>query len=392
MHHSNDISPHYQKSVDKCTQGWTPIFNRIEDFGSLLGFLRAEPFEKASYFNLRVTKSVEKGHPKGIELLRKLVQATSLRRTKDIIAHELNLPTCHKPICEVRFTDKERQLYDVLKNSFAAILSSEATSTTSSIFQTVLRLRQFCNHGLDLLPQNVRDFIEDSTSGELSSHNLNIIDGVCSNCGQPEQDGTNRVDLPFFLDCGHNVCAGCRDILAAIKDNSQPGCVACQQYMERGPRTSCQPSSKVLGLLQNIKEDHENSENQHLKSVVFCCWTSMLDLVSVALQGEHQNFSRIDGSMSESARREAIDKFRSDGNCNILLASIGSAGTYLDMTVASRIHLLEPQWTPMAEAQALDRVHRIGQKKEVIARRYVVKDSIEEARKATCPISFRCQY
>ncbi|KAK1969580.1 hypothetical protein LY78DRAFT_571797, partial [Colletotrichum sublineola] len=118
--------------------------------------------------------------------------------------------------------------------------------------------------------------------------------------------------------------------------------------------------------------------------VVFCCWTSMLDLVSVALQGEHQNFSRIDGSMSESARREAIDKFRSDGNCNILLA--------LDMTVASRIHLLEPQWTPMAEAQALDRVHRIGQKKEVIARRYVVKDSIEEARKATCPISFRCQY
>jgi SWI/SNF-related matrix-associated actin-dependent regulator of chromatin subfamily A3 len=50
----------------------------------------------------------------------------------------------------------------------------------------------------------------------------------------------------------------------------------------------------------------------------------------------------------------------------------------LDLTVASRVHLLEPQWNPMAEEQALDRVHRLGQTQEVIAIRYVVKDSIEE--------------
>jgi SWI/SNF-related matrix-associated actin-dependent regulator of chromatin subfamily A3 len=50
----------------------------------------------------------------------------------------------------------------------------------------------------------------------------------------------------------------------------------------------------------------------------------------------------------------------------------------LDLTVASRVHLLEPQWNPMAEEQALDRVHRLGQTREVIATRYVVRDSIEE--------------
>ena len=50
----------------------------------------------------------------------------------------------------------------------------------------------------------------------------------------------------------------------------------------------------------------------------------------------------------------------------------------LDLTAASRVHLLEPQWSPMAEQQALDRVHRIGQKREVVATRYIVKDSIEE--------------
>lgn len=52
--------------------------------------------------------------------------------------------------------------------------------------------------------------------------------------------------------------------------------------------------------------------------------------------------------------------------------------TRLDLTVASHVHLLEPQWSPMAEEQALDRVHRMGQLQEVVATRYVVKNSIEE--------------
>lgn len=50
----------------------------------------------------------------------------------------------------------------------------------------------------------------------------------------------------------------------------------------------------------------------------------------------------------------------------------------LNLTVASRVYLMEPQWNPMVEQQALDRLHRIGQKKEVITTRYIIKDSIEE--------------
>jgi SWI/SNF-related matrix-associated actin-dependent regulator of chromatin subfamily A3 len=41
---------------------------------------------------------------------------------------------------------------------------------------------------------------------------------------------------------------------------------------------------------------------------------------------------------------------------------------------------MEPQWNPMAEEQALDRVYRIGQMRDVLATRYIVKDSIEEVR------------
>jgi len=50
----------------------------------------------------------------------------------------------------------------------------------------------------------------------------------------------------------------------------------------------------------------------------------------------------------------------------------------LDLTAASHVHLLEPQWNPMAEEQALDRVHRLGQTRDVTTIRYIVKNSIEE--------------
>ena len=52
----------------------------------------------------------------------------------------------------------------------------------------------------------------------------------------------------------------------------------------------------------------------------------------------------------------------------------------VDLTVANRVHLIEPHWNPMAEAQAVDRVHRIGQTREVVVTRYIMRNSIETVR------------
>ena len=62
----------------------------------------------------------------------------------------------------------------------------------------------------------------------------------------------------------------------------------------------------------------------------------------------------------------------------------------LDLTAACRVHLLEPQWNPAAEEQALDRVHRMGQTREVIALRYIVDKSIENVQRRlfACMISW----
>ena len=52
----------------------------------------------------------------------------------------------------------------------------------------------------------------------------------------------------------------------------------------------------------------------------------------------------------------------------------------VDLTVANHVHLVEPHWSPMAEAQAVDRVHRIGQIREVVVTRYIVRNTIENVR------------
>ena len=50
----------------------------------------------------------------------------------------------------------------------------------------------------------------------------------------------------------------------------------------------------------------------------------------------------------------------------------------IDLSVASELHIVEPHWNPMVEAQAVDRVYRIGQVRPVRVTRYIVKDSVEE--------------
>lgn len=52
----------------------------------------------------------------------------------------------------------------------------------------------------------------------------------------------------------------------------------------------------------------------------------------------------------------------------------------VDLTSANFVHLVEPHWNPMVEEQALDRVHRMGQTRDVVATRYITDDSIETVR------------
>ena len=113
-------------------------------------------------------------------------------------------------------------------------------------------------------------------------------------------------------------------------------------------------------------------------SVIFSGWTSHLDLIQLALEDARLLFTRLDGSMSRTQRTSALTVFRTNPRIRIILVSIGAGGLGLNLTSASHAYVMEPQFNPAAEAQAVDRVHRLGQTRSVTITRFIMSDSFEE--------------
>lgn len=142
------------------------------------------------------------------------------------------------------------------------------------------------------------------------------------------------------------------------------------------------PHTKTKALMEDLLRSKAASEANPLeppfKSVVFSGWTSHLDLIEVALNAAGISFARLDGSMSRAARTAAMDSFREDKRVEVILVSIMAGGLGLNLTAANSIYVMEPQYNPAAEAQAVDRVHRLGQTRPVRTVRFIMRDSFEE--------------
>lgn len=82
--------------------------------------------------------------------------------------------------------------------------------------------------------------------------------------------------------------------------------------------------------------------------------------------------------MSREKRSAAQADFKEDPRVTIFLISIKSGGVGLNLVTGSRAYLLEPYWNPSVEQQAVDRIHRLGQTKNVTTIRFIIKDSIEQ--------------
>lgn len=133
--------------------------------------------------------------------------------------------------------------------------------------------------------------------------------------------------------------------------------------------------SKLLALLEDVKQ-HMFEE----KCIIFSVWKRTLDLIESLFTKHEISYCRVDGSVSTTNKRKKIlDDFHHISNLRVLLMTLGTGAVGLNnLSVASRIHLLEPQWNPSVERQAIGRVLRLGQDREVKVIRYIMKRSIEE--------------
>ncbi len=134
------------------------------------------------------------------------------------------------------------------------------------------------------------------------------------------------------------------------------------------------PSAKFdhfQGLLEDIlAEDH--------KVLIFSQFVEVLKILRGYFDDEHIEYAYIDGSVKLKTRKEMIQRFQEDEGTRVFLLSLKAGGVSLNLTAADYVIIFDPWWNPAVEAQAIDRSHRIGQTKKVMAYRMVVADTIEQ--------------
>ena len=109
-----------------CLTG-TPIHNRLEDLGSLVEFLRVDPFHTQPAFRRHLLDPINRGDSEGWARLRALVGAISLRRTKATLEGEIALPPPELVTCAVLLDDTERSVYDLVMRRFTMATTSRGS-------------------------------------------------------------------------------------------------------------------------------------------------------------------------------------------------------------------------------------------------------------------------
>ena len=109
--------------------------------------------------------------------------------------------------------------------------------------------------------------------------------------------------------------------------------------------------------------------------LVFSQFTGYLKSIARALSEKGIGHLYLDGSTRN--RAEVIEAFRA-GAAPVFLISLKAGGFGLNLTEADHVFIMDPWWNPAAEQQAVDRIHRIGQEREVHVYRLVAEGTIEE--------------
>lgn len=113
------------------------------------------------------------------------------------------------------------------------------------------------------------------------------------------------------------------------------------------------------------------------KRVVFCHHTEPLLYVASRLRAHGYNCVVAYGDTKEAERQKAVEDFMNDPNCHVFLGNIKVAGVGLTLTSSCEIDMLESDWSPAGNAQAIKRVHRYGQEQSVRARFITLANSID---------------
>eukprot|EP00064_Thunnus_orientalis_P002982 superscaffoldBa00000234_g2990 len=328
----------------------TPIQNNVLELWSLFdflmpGFLGTERQFAARYgkpiLASRDAKSSSREQEAGVlamEALHRQVLPFLLRRMKEDVLQDLPPKIIQDYYCNL--SPLQVQLYEDFAKSRAKASVEDSISVASTeeeekpklkatghVFQALQYLRKLCNHpSLVLTPQHPE---YKRITEQLTCQNSNLRDIQHA----PKLSALKQL----LLDCG-------------------------------------------LGGGGGSEGGTEAVVAQH-RVLIFCQLKSMLDIVEHDLlkpKLPSVTYLRLDGSVQAGLRHSIVSRFNNDPSIDVLLLTTHVGGLGLNLTGADTVVFVEHDWNPMRDLQAMDRAHRIGQKRVVNVYRLITRGTLEE--------------
>lgn len=147
-----------------------------------------------------------------------------------------------------------------------------------------------------------------------------------------------------------------------------------------GQQQQQQTRNSVTVNLAAESTQEQQLVSQH-RALIFCQLKAMLDIVEEDLLRTHLptvTYLRLDGSVPAAQRHSVVARFNADPSIDVLLLTTQVGGLGLNLTGADTVIFVEHDWNPMKDLQAMDRAHRIGQKKVVNVYRLITRSTVEE--------------
>ncbi|MBI5864694.1 MAG: helicase SNF2, partial [Planctomycetes bacterium] len=203
------------------------------------------------------------------------------------------------------------------------------------------------------LPPRTEQTIECTMSAAQAKHYAQLRDHYrAALLGRIDRDGLNKSKV-FVLEA----------LLRLRQAACHPGLID-ERFAEM-------ETAKLDALLPMLAETTAEGH----KTLVFSQFTEFLSIVRTRLDAQGLTYEYLDGQTRD--RQARVDRFQNDAACPLFLISLKAGGVGLNLTAADYVVILDPWWNPAVEAQAIDRTHRIGQTRSVIAYRLIARDTVE---------------
>ncbi|SCU88020.1 LAFA_0E10220g1_1 [Lachancea sp. 'fantastica'] len=326
----------------------TPIQNNVVELWSLFDFLMPgflgtekmfhERFAKpvAASRNSKTSSKEQEAGALALEALHKQVLPFMLRRLKEEVLSDLPPKIIQDYYCEL--SDLQKQLYkDFAKKQKTSVEQDienvAEVDNKQHIFQALQYMRKLCNHPSLVVSKNHPQWLQVQSYLKQTGLSLNDV------AHAPKLGALRNL----LLECGIG-----------------------NQDADKGSKLSLPSTDSVI--------------SQH-RALIFCQLKDMLDMVENDLFKKHMpsvTYMRLDGGIESRDRQAVVRKFNEDPSIDCLLLTTKVGGLGLNLTGADTVIFIEHDWNPMNDLQAMDRAHRLGQKKVVNVYRIITRGTLEE--------------